>query len=187
MTKHQSPNRLGKNGSSSLFLTVLALANGKRELLPFFIAAALLAPPAQTARALEPTAGYPEIQRAFLREEFEQVTALAQTFILQHPDVPELTRVWLWLSLSLDRLGEPNEALRELDRLKKRLPEQDPVWPELLFWEGDISRRAQRMDRARSAYQRLLARFPDASWTSQARLGLGLMELHQDAFEAAIE
>ena len=186
MTEHQSPNRLGKNGSSSLFL--FARTVRKRELLPFFIAAALLvALPAAPAPALDATASYPEIQRAFLREEFEQVTALAQTFILQHPDVPEATRVWLWLLLSLDRLGEPNEALRELDRLKKHLPAQDPVWPELLFWEGDISRRAQRMDRARSAYQRLLARFPDASWTSQARLGLGLIELHQDAFEAAIE
>ncbi len=94
--------------------------------------------------------------------------------------------MWLWLALSLDRLGEPSEALRELERLKARLPAHDPVWPELLFWEGDVSRRALQMDRARAAYQRLLDRFPEATWTSQARLGLGLIALHQDAFEEAI-
>ena len=155
-------------------------------LTPTLAAAALLT--AAPAQALDTTtAGYTEIQRAFLREEFEQVTSLAQTFILQYPDAPEVPRVWVWLALSLDRLGEPSEALRELDRLKTRLPAKDPVWPELLFWEGDISRRALQMDRARSAYQRLLARFPDATWASQARLGLGLIELHEDAFEAAIE
>ena len=151
------------------------------------LAAALTALPAPPAQALDTTAGYTEIQRAFLREAFEEVTSLAQTFILQYPDAPEVPRVWVWLALSLDRLGEPSEALRELDRLKTLLPAKDPVWSECLFWEGDISRRALQMDRARSAYQRLLARFPDATWASQARLGLGLIELHEDAFEAAIE
>jgi len=139
------------------------------------------------ASSAEPTAGYQAIQRAFLREEFEQVTSLAQTFILQHPDVPEVPRVWLWLSLSLDRLGQSHEALRELDRLKARLHGGDPMWPELLFWEGDISRRAFQTARARSAYRRLVAQHPESTWTSQARLGLGLIGLQEEEFASAIE
>ena len=127
----------------------------------------------QSVNAVEPNAGYTAIQRAFLREDFTEVTSLAQTFILQNPDVPEVPRVWLWLALSLDRL-------------KNRLHPRDPIWPELLYWEGDISRRSFQMARAKSAYQQLLQRVPDSTWTSQAQLGLGLIGLHQQEFQSAI-
>ena len=135
---------------------------------------------------LDLPSGYPEVQRAFLREDFERVTTLAQTFILEHSDVPQVPRVWLWLALSLDRLQRSNEALTELDRLKRRLGPRDPLWPELLFWEGDVSRRSLQMVRAKMAYERLLEQYPDSSWAAQARLGLGLTYLHQQAFEAAL-
>ena len=68
---------------------------------------------AQAARAQEPTVGYKDVQSAFLREEFDAVTSLAQSFILEHPDAPEVPRVWLWLALSLERVQQPHEALRE--------------------------------------------------------------------------
>ncbi|MBI3322049.1 MAG: tetratricopeptide repeat protein, partial [Candidatus Omnitrophica bacterium] len=126
------------------------------------------------------------IQRAFLREDFKQVTELAQAFILQSPEVPEAPRVWLWLVLSLDKLQQSGDALRELDRLKARLPARDPLWPEALFWEGDISRRAFQMLRAKLAYQQLLDRSPDSTWADQAKFGLGLVYLHQQAFEPAL-
>ena len=143
--------------------------------------------PVQGVSAAEPSVGYAAIQRAFLREDFTEVTSLAQTFILQNPDQPEVPRVWLWLALSLDRLQESSEALREIDRLKNRLHPRDPLWSELLFWEGDISRRAFQMTRARSAYEQLLQRFPNSTWTSQAQLGLGLIDLHQQAFASAVD
>ncbi len=137
--------------------------------------------------APEPSsAGYTAVQRAFLREDFEQVVGLAQAFILQNPEGPSVPKVWLWMALSLDRLQETNEALRELNRLKSRLARGDPLWPELLFWEGDIGRRAFQMVRARTAYQELLGRYPDSTWALQAQLGLGLIDLHQQAFESAI-
>ena len=139
-----------------------------------------------TAQALEPTAGYPSVQRAFLREEFETVAMLARTFIAENPTAPEAYRVWLWLALSLDHLQRANEALKELDHLKRQLRVADPFWPEVLYWEGDISRRAVQMVRAKLAFQRLLERYPNSTWAAQSRMGLGLIDLHQQAFESAI-
>jgi tetratricopeptide (TPR) repeat protein len=136
--------------------------------------------------AEEPLAGYPAIQRAFLREDFQNVTALAQDFILQHPEQPEVPRVWLWLVLSLDRLQQSQEALRELERLKARLSPRDPVWPEALYWEGDLSRRSFQMGRAKAAYLRLVNQYAKSTWVLQARLGLGLVDLHQQEFESAL-
>ncbi|MBI3324449.1 MAG: tetratricopeptide repeat protein [Candidatus Omnitrophica bacterium] len=88
-----------------------------------------------------------------------------------------------------------NDALHELDRLKlalSRLPRTavtqagvDRSWPELLFWEGEISRAALKMVRARFAYQRLLADYPGSSWRPHAQLGLGLVFFHQQAYEEA--
>jgi len=138
------------------------------------------------AAAGESSAGYLTIQGAFLREDFAQVVPLAQRFILQHPDAPEVPRVWLWLSLSLDRLEQADEALRELNRLKARLRPGEALWVEALFWEGEISRRAFDMARARSAYEQLLAEAPASSWSTQAQLGLGLIALHEQAFDEAI-
>jgi tetratricopeptide (TPR) repeat protein len=142
--------------------------------------------PVPQASPLEPTPGYPTIQRAFLQEEFELVATLAQTFIEQNPDVPEASRVGIWLALSLDRLQRSHEALKELDRVKGRLDPGDPLWPEVLFWEGDVSRRALQMIRAKLAYRQLLERYPASTWASQAQLGLGFIYLHQQAFESAI-
>ncbi len=133
-----------------------------------------------------PTLGYPEVQRAFLQEDFMAVTQLAQTFLLRSPDALEAPRVWLWLILSYDRLSQVNEALQALDQLKKRLRSKDPVWPEVLFWEGDISRRALQMPRAKAAYGRLLKQSPDSTWAAQAELGMGLIALHHQEFAAAI-
>ena len=123
--------------------------------------------------------GYLAVQHAFLQEQFTQVVSLAQNFILQNPTEPQIPRVWLWMVLSLDKLKEYNESLRELGRLKDRLSSRDPLWPEVLYWEGDIARRAFQMNRAKVAYQKLLDRYPDSSWTLQALLGMGMIELHQ--------
>lgn len=145
---------------------------------------------AQTQAALSPmveqVSGYTTVQRAFLREDFEKVVGLAQSFILQNPAASDVPRVWLWLVLSLDKLQQSSEALRELNRLKDRLPANDPLWPEILYWEGDISRRATNVVRARIIFQRLLDRYPSSTWAVQARLGIGLIDLHQQAFELAI-
>lgn len=135
----------------------------------------------------EPTAGYSAIQRAFLREDFESSEALAGAFVTENPRAPETTRVWIWLALSLDRLQRSSDALSELERMKARLPSQDPLWPEVLFWEGEVSRRALQMVRAKLAYQRLVAQYPASTWASQAHLGLGLIDLHQQAFEPALK
>ena len=142
---------------------------------------------AQAARAQEPTVGYQDVQSAFLREEFDAVTSLAQSFILEHPDAPEVPRVWLWLALSLERVQQPHEALRELDRLKDRLVPRDTLWPEVLFWEGDISRKSLQMARAEAAYRKLLESAPGSSWVPQAQMGLGLIDLHERFYESAIE
>lgn len=141
------------------------------------------APAARAAEeALSP---YVTVQRAFLREDFEQVTVLAQQFILQHPTEPEVPRVWLWLALSLDRMQQPHEALRELGRLQARLTARDPLWAEVLFWDGEISRRVQHVDRSRAGYEQLIDKFPDSAWTAQAEMGLGLLDLQAGDFEAA--
>ncbi len=138
------------------------------------------------SEALESTPGYPAIQDAFLREEFRLVTELAQRFVAQHPDVPETPRVWLWLALSLDRLQQPNEALAWVDQLKAALPPDNTFWPEVFFWEGDISRRALQTVRARLAFQRLIARDPASPWAAQAQFGLGLIEWQHQAYEEAV-
>ncbi len=132
------------------------------------------------------TVGYTEVQRVFLREDFESVTMLAHTFLIRNTEAPELGRVWIWLVLSLDRLQRAPEALNELDLLKGHLAVNDSLWPEVLFWEGDISRRTFQMARAKSAFERLAKRYPDSTWTVQAQLGLGLIALHQQLFESAI-
>ena len=134
---------------------------------------------------LETGPSYPMIQRAFLQEEFERVRALAQTFITEHPAVPEAGRVRLWLALSLERLQQTGTALEELDVLKTQLRSDDPLWPEALYWEGEISRRALQMLRAKSAYRQVLERGAASTWAPKAELGLGLVLLHQQAFQEA--
>jgi tetratricopeptide (TPR) repeat protein len=157
------------------------------------VCAALLAGGAGTlapaARAATLAAGqrYVGVQQAFLREDFDVVVSLAQSFLLEHPQAPEVPRVWLWLALSLDKMERPAEALQELTNLKNRLPAGDPLWAEVLFWEGDVSRRAYQVPRARAAYQQLLDRYKDSTWALQARLGIGLVDLHQERFDQAIK
>lgn len=136
---------------------------------------------------LDPTQAYLVIQRAFLGEDFRQVASLARLFVADHPDLPETPRVWVWLALSLDRLEQVDEALQTLDDLQNRLKPGDPLWPEALFWEADISRRAARMARAKSAYQQLAQRYPGSLWVTRAQLGLGLSYLSQQAFEIAVK
>ncbi|MBI4004120.1 MAG: tetratricopeptide repeat protein [Candidatus Omnitrophica bacterium] len=137
------------------------------------------------AAALEVTEAYAALQHAFLREEFQAVATLAQTFLVEHPDAPEAPRVRLWQALSLDRLERSAEALEALDGLRARLTPDDPLWAELLYWEGDICRRTFQMMRSKLAFQRLLERYPDSSWAPMAQLGLGLIYAHQQAFELA--
>ncbi len=136
--------------------------------------------------AFEPTPGYTAIQRAFLREDFDTVATLAQTFLSLHPDAQERPRVWVWLALSLDRLHRWDEALSEMDHLRAQLTTDDPLWPELLFWEGEISRHASRWMRAKLAYQRLLERHPGSMWAPQAQFGIGVSYLQQQAFDIAV-
>lgn len=133
----------------------------------------------------EPSTDYATIQRAFLREDFTTVTTCAPTFLQQYPDAPETPRVWLWLSLSLDRLQRSEDALQQLDLLKARLNADDPFRPETLFWEGEISRLSLHLSRAEGAYQQLVGRYPDSIWTSQALLGLGLIAVQQEALDMA--
>jgi tetratricopeptide (TPR) repeat protein len=42
------------------------------------------------------------------------------------------------------------------------------------------------MPRAKSAYSRLLKQYPDSTWAAQAEMGMGLIELHHQAFDAAL-
>ncbi|MDP3702881.1 MAG: tetratricopeptide repeat protein [Candidatus Omnitrophota bacterium] len=128
---------------------------------------------------------YAEIQGAFLREDFQTVTTLAQAFLAGQAEVPEAPRVRIWLALGLDRLHRAPESLQALQVLKDRLPDHDPLWAEVLYWEGEVSRRAFQMLRAKAAYQRLLERYPGSSWDSMAQLGLGLVYTQQQAFELA--
>lgn len=132
---------------------------------------------------LEP--GIVSIERAFLREEFPTVVQLAQEFLQGHREATDAPHVWLWLIFSLDRLGQSQEALRQLEALKARLVPHDPLWPEVWFWEGEISRRAFQMPRAITAYERLLETAPESSWAAQTRIGLGLIALYQRRFEDA--
>ena len=138
------------------------------------------------ASAAEPPTTYPTIQHAFLREDFASVAVMAQAFLAQNSDAPEGPRVRLWLALSLDRLQRSTDALHELDLLKGQLATRDLLWPEVLFWEGEICRRATQMLRAKLAYQQLLERYPNSTWSAQAQMGLGSIYVEQQAFESAI-
>lgn len=137
------------------------------------------------ADAMESTTSYLVVQGAFLQEDFSTAATLAQTFLSQYPNAQETPRVRLWLALSLDRLQRSGEALHELDRLKSHLSVDDPLWPELLFWDGDISQRSLQLVRAQVAYHKLLDRHPQSTWSVQATMGLGLILLQQQAVEEA--
>ncbi len=63
--------------------------------------------------------------------------------------------------------------------------ERERLWPEVLFWEGEISRRAFQFIRARLAYHRLLSAYPQSMWRPQAQLGLGLVLFQQQAYDVA--
>ena len=157
-----------------------------RVLVASSLALTMVSFPYWNVMAEDQNVGYPLIQRAFLREDFEQVTSFARIFIAGNPDAPEIGRVWLWLALSLDRLHRSQEALSEIDQLKAHLAPNHALWPEVLYWEGEMSRRLVQMSRARTAYQRLLDQYPTSTWANQARFGLGLTYLSEQAFEQAI-
>ena len=135
------------------------------------------------ARAEDAVDDYQLIQRAFLREDFTEVIARSRAFLETHPDT---NQVWLWLALSLKQLQRLGESLRELDGLKARLAPMDPLWPEVWFWDGEVSRSALQMVRAKLAYQRLLEQHADSPFCVQARMGLGRIALHQQLVEAAL-
>jgi len=154
---------------------------------------------------------YTAVQAAFLREDFAYVVRLAQPWLEPVSLEPQAIRIRLWYCLSLERLQRANDALRELDRLKAALmtaatrvasseslaaardsaqdggrrAEQERLWPEVLFWEGEISRRAFQFIRARLAYHRLLTSYPQSMWHPQAQLGLGLVLFQQQAYDVA--
>ncbi len=156
-----------------------------RPMRGWMIVAASLMLTAPMAAAEEADQDFAAVQRAFLQEDFARVSALSATFITQHPQAAETPQVWLWMIFSLDRQQRAHEALRELDQLKRRLRPDAPHWPELLFWEGDISRRALQMTRGRLAFQQLLSRYPNSTWSPQAQLGLGMIDVQQQAYEQA--
>lgn len=149
------------------------------------VTGALLFPTA--ASSLDATPGYTDVQQTFLREDFAGSAQSASRFLNDHPQAEEASRVSIWLAISLDRLQRAYEALSVLEKLKQRLPQQDPRVSEILYWEGDISRRAVQLVRARQAFQRLLTREPNSTWAPQARLGLGLIALHQQAYAAGVD
>lgn len=147
---------------------------------------------------------YTSVQSAFLREEFAQVVRVMEPLIQAMPfefgqpeTVANTTRLWLWYALSLERLQRFPEALRAIDRIKAGLSTCPPsavkpagvetLWPEVLFWDGEISRKGLKLVRARLAYQRLLHEFPRSPWRAQAQLGLGLALFQQQAYETALE
>ena len=140
-------------------------------------------------------AGFPEdayttAQSAFLREEFAQVVRVVEPLVPalafdfdQPPAVTKTTRIWLWYALSLERLQRLPDALRAIDHVKAGLSNCPPsvakqagldtLWPEVLFWDGEISRKGLKLVRARLAYQRLLHDVPQSPWRASAQLGLG--------------
>lgn len=134
---------------------------------------------------------YADIQTAFLREDFERVIKLIKPANAAGSLEPRTTQVWLWYVLSLDRLQRSDDALQEIDRLHTFIARAAPIeqarlWPETLFWEGEISRRALKIVRARLAYQKLLTQFPDSPWRTQAHRGLGLILFEQRMYDEAI-
>jgi len=158
-----------------------------QRLVPLCVAAVAVASGAAAESVAEPSAaGYAQVQRAFLREDFARVATLAERYLQQFPAASETPRVRLWLALSLDRLGETEEALRQLDAGKRHLKTADPLWPELLYWDGDISRRSEQTVRAKHAFSRVVTQFPDSPWTLQARLGLGLVYFSQQVIPEAL-
>ncbi len=134
---------------------------------------------------------YQAVQGAFLREDFAGVVRQAQGWLAQEePLTPQRARVWMWKILSLDRLERTSEALRELDRVKAqlaRLPvaQANALWPEVLFWEGELSRHAARWGRAQAAYDRLVAFYPASSWRAAAHFGWGIALFQQRAYDEA--
>jgi len=165
----------------------------RRALWIFGVAAALAAPrPVRAETELPGEKQYAEIQTAFLREDFHRVVQLVKPPGAQITVQPRSARVWLWYVVSLEHLQRTAEALQELDRLHAYLVGADPAerersWPEALFWDGEISRRARKMVRARMAYQRLLTTFPASSWRPPAQRGLGLVLFDQQMYDAALQ
>ncbi|MBI2093999.1 MAG: tetratricopeptide repeat protein [Candidatus Omnitrophica bacterium] len=158
----------------------------------FFIGAVILNTPevASASEAIsteESTADYLAIQRVFLQEDFSETNRLSEAFLSRYPDAPGATRVALWRILSLDRIGEKQQALAKIRLLMERLPQTDALWSEAVFWDGEISRRSQETARAARAYRRLLEKSANSQWTSQARMGLGLVCIQEQEFEKAQE
>ncbi len=161
-----------------------------------------------TSAAAEPHAtqdAYQQIQAAFLQEQFPRVVELVEPLLTRAADREATTtvqgiadagqsaRVRLWYVLSLDRVRRSSDALDEMTRLKRMLAAPNfptavvvPLWPEVLLWEGEISRKAGQIGRARLAYQRLFAQFPKSSWATQAELGLALILFDQHAYDVSL-
>ncbi len=156
------------------------------------------------AVAVFPEEAYLSMQTAFLREEFEKAVRVVEPLIpslgfdFDRPQaVAKTTRMWLWYALSLERLARVPDALRAIDHIKAGLSNcpasiikeagLEALWPEVLFWDGEISRKGLKLVRARLAYQRLLNDAPQSPWRAQAQLGLGLALFQQQAYEASLE
>ncbi len=138
---------------------------------------------------------YSAVQAAFLREDFDGVVKLMKSFAVEessHALTPMEGRMGLWCALSLDRLQRAREALGEVDHLKMDLSaatessDRQRLVAEVLFWEGEIARRAHEFLRARRAYQQLLSQFPQTIWRSQAQVGLAVVLFHQQAYDEAL-
>ena len=166
-----------------------------RTVVMLWASVVLASAAAAAAPSAIPEATYTAIQNAFLREQFEEVVRLVKPLV-EHPAItPQTLRVWLWYALSLQRLQRTNDALREIDRLKAGLTDHglqttlpgsaESLWPEVLFWEGEISRKAFQMGRAELAYRRLITGYPNSTWRPHAQLGLGRVLFHRQAYDEA--
>lgn len=173
-----------------------------------FVVSCLLSPVSRpwvwAAVAAFPEDAYTAAQSAFLREEFQKVVRMVEPLIPalafdfnQPQAVVKTTRMWLWYALSLERLQRIPDALRAIDHIKAGLSNcpsslakeagLEALWPEVSFWDGEISRKGLKLVRARLAYQRLLNEFPQSPWRTPAQFGLGLALFQQQAYEAALE
>jgi tetratricopeptide (TPR) repeat protein len=129
--------------------------------------------------------GFASIQKAFFREDFQAVTQHAPQFLQTAPASEERAQVALWFGLSLHQLGKTQEALQQLERLAQQLEPDSFLWPEVLFWQAELARFSADFVQARNAYQRVIERFPYTPWATYARLGIGLVFVHYEQYDAA--
>lgn len=104
--------------------------------------------------------------------EYESAQNTFRDFATTFPDHPMADATRLCQAQCMEAAGQMEEALQACTELRKRLPEDHYLQPQIDLERGRCLEQLDRWDEAKAVYEDFLATYPDTPWIDQAEIAL---------------